>query len=51
VPPEAWERALEKVLSAVEDLHRAAQPVRAEGALHVSITTALFEMDRPGGER
>jgi DNA-binding transcriptional ArsR family regulator len=44
VPPEAWAAAVAGVLSAVEDLHRAAVPNRTEGAVHVSATTALFEM-------
>jgi DNA-binding transcriptional ArsR family regulator len=45
VPPDAWAAAVDAVLSAVQDLHRAALPNRSEGAVHVSATTALFEMD------
>jgi len=45
VPPEVWEAAVAAVLAAVEDLHRAAVPTDSAGAVHVSATTALFEMD------
>jgi DNA-binding transcriptional ArsR family regulator len=44
VPPDAWAAAVDAVLSAVQDLHRAAVPNRTEGAVRVSATTALFEM-------
>lgn len=42
-----WAKAVDDVTSAVRDLHRAAVPAGSPGARHVSITTALFEMD-PG---
>jgi DNA-binding transcriptional ArsR family regulator len=44
VPPEAWGRAVDAVSATVEDLHREAVPIRSAGAVHVSVTTALFEM-------
>ena len=46
VREEDWATAVAKVVEAVMHLHRVALPARAEGALHVSITTALFEMDQ-----
>jgi DNA-binding transcriptional ArsR family regulator len=51
VPPQVWQQVLDQVLAAVDDVHRAALPPRTPGAVHVSVTTALFEMDRPGGKR
>jgi len=48
VPPEAWGSAVDQVLSTVDELHRAAVPLRTPGAVHVSVTTALFEMGDPG---
>jgi DNA-binding transcriptional ArsR family regulator len=44
VEPGVWADAVERVTSAVQDLHRAAAAPHAEGTVHVSITTALFEM-------
>jgi DNA-binding transcriptional ArsR family regulator len=44
VPAGDWHRAVERVSSAVVDLHRAAAAPRSPGCLHVSVTTALFEM-------
>ena len=46
-----WAAAVEAVVEAVTHLHRVALPPRTEGALHVSVTTALFEMDpaKPAG--
>src|SRR5687767_1577347 len=44
VRPEDWEAAIGQVVQAVMALHRGARPPREVGALHVSITTALFEM-------
>ena len=41
-----WAAAVAQVAEAVTALHRAARPPREKGALHVSVTTALFEMDR-----
>lgn len=46
VREEDWSAAVAKVVEAVMHLHRVALPPRAEGALHVSVTTALFEMDQ-----
>ena len=45
VRQEDWTAAVAAVTDAVLHLHRAALPPRTEGALHVSVTTALFEMD------
>lgn len=45
VSPEAWETAVDTVTEAVRDLHRAAVSAGAPGARHVSVTTALFEME------
>jgi len=45
VREEDWAAAVAKVVEAVMHLHRVARPPRSEGALHVSVTTALFEMD------
>jgi DNA-binding transcriptional ArsR family regulator len=42
-----WEKALEHAKELSELLHSAAQPPRAEGAIRVSATVALFEMNRP----
>ena len=41
-----WAAAVAQVGEAITALHRAARPPREKGALHVSVTTALFEMDR-----
>jgi DNA-binding transcriptional ArsR family regulator len=46
VREEDWRSAVDSVASVVMTLHRAALPPRAEGAVHVSITTALFEMGK-----
>jgi DNA-binding transcriptional ArsR family regulator len=48
VPPEAWGRAVDAVSATVEDLHRMAVPIRSADAVHVSVTTALFELVEPG---
>jgi DNA-binding transcriptional ArsR family regulator len=50
VPKEAWATAVDQVVATVDELHRAALPIRSAGALHVSITTALFEMVEAKGE-
>ena len=47
VPEEDWVTAVGAVADAIMALHRAARPPREEGTLHVSVTTALFEME-PG---
>jgi DNA-binding transcriptional ArsR family regulator len=44
VPAEAWQRTVERVAEAIHDLHVAAVAPRTADALHVSVTTALFEM-------
>jgi DNA-binding transcriptional ArsR family regulator len=50
VPEDAWQETVRRVSEAVMDLHRAALPPRAADAVHVSVTTALFEMaDRTAG--
>ncbi len=50
VSEEAWGTAVDQVLATVDELHRAALPIRSAGALHVSITTALFEMVEKKGD-
>jgi DNA-binding transcriptional ArsR family regulator len=50
VSEEAWGTAVDQVLATVDELHRAALPIRSAGALHVSITTALFEMVEEKGD-
>ena len=50
VSREAWGTAVDQVLATVDELHRAALPIRSAGALHVSITTALFEMVEEKGD-
>jgi DNA-binding transcriptional ArsR family regulator len=40
-----WVAAVEQVVEAVTALHRVARPPRETGTLHVSVTTALFEME------
>ncbi len=47
VPPEAWGKAVDAVSSTVEELHRVAVPIRSADAVHVSVTTALFELVEP----
>jgi len=44
VSPETWSDAVDRVTAATVDLHLAAQAPRTEGTIHVSVTTALFEM-------
>ena len=44
VPREVWEEVVDRVTSAMLDLHRAAAAPRTAGKLRVSATTALFEM-------
>jgi len=44
VSPDVWEDAVARVTSVMLDLHRAAAAPHTAGALHVSVTTALFEM-------
>lgn len=48
VDPQAWASAVDQVTRAVKDLHRAAVTPRTPGTLHVSVTTALFEMEPLG---
>lgn len=50
VPAEAWSAAVDRVLSTVEDLHGSAVPNRSDGAVHVSVTTAMFEMTERSDE-
>ena len=40
-----WTAVVTAVADGVMHLHRVALPPRTEGALHVSVTTALFEME------
>lgn len=44
----AWASAVDQVTRAVKDLHRAAVAPGTPGTLHVSVTTALFEMEPLG---
>ncbi|MGH8937750.1 MAG: transcriptional regulator, partial [Actinomycetes bacterium] len=44
VSGDAWQAAVDRVTGATVELHRAAVAPHTSGALHVSITTALFEM-------
>jgi hypothetical protein len=47
VSPEVWRTAIELVHQASSSLHENARPPRTKGAVHVNMTAALFEMDRP----
>ena len=50
VPEDVWVETVHRVSDAITDLHRAALPPRTAEAVHVSVTTALFEMgDRTNG--
>jgi predicted ArsR family transcriptional regulator len=44
VPAAAWRAAVERVAEAVHELHVVAVAPRTADALHVSVTTALFEI-------
>ncbi|GAB3151196.1 hypothetical protein GCM10027290_39890 [Micromonospora sonneratiae] len=45
IDPETWQAVREQIANAAETLHRAAQPPRAPGAVRVSATVALFQME------
>jgi DNA-binding transcriptional ArsR family regulator len=47
VSREAWEAGVALISEGAKALHLAAQPPRTPGTLHVSLTTALFEMPEP----
>ncbi len=51
--PEVWAAAVADVSAVSERLHRDARPPRAEGAVHVSLTLAMFAMTdaAAGGDR
>ena len=44
VDPDTWSSVVDQISIAIRDLHRAAVPIRTSDAVHVSVTTALFEM-------
>lgn len=44
VSREVWDDAVDRMAAAAHDLHVAATQPRSEGTIHVSLTTALFEM-------
>lgn len=48
VDPDAWADAISAVSSVSEALHRGAQAPRSDGAVHVSVTLAMFAMSGPG---
>ena len=50
VTRETWNDVVARVSGAVLDLHRAAMPPRTPDTVHVSLTTALFEMGERGEE-
>jgi DNA-binding transcriptional ArsR family regulator len=45
VDPATWQDVLDRVTAALTDLHRAAVAPRTKDTLHVSVTTAMFEME------
>ena len=45
VTPEVWAEIRTRVQDASDDLHRAAQPVRAAGTIRVNASIAMFEME------
>jgi DNA-binding transcriptional ArsR family regulator len=45
VDPGTWEDVRERVRAAMVDLHSAARPPRSAGAVHVSVTAMLFEVN------
>jgi DNA-binding transcriptional ArsR family regulator len=47
VDPEAWLDAVNAVNAVSQALHRGAKAPRSEGAVHVSITLAMFAMAQP----
>jgi hypothetical protein len=44
VDRDAWAEAVAAVREVSEGLHRGAKPPRTEGAVHVSLTLAMFAM-------
>ena len=48
VDRDTWATVVDQISAAVLDLHRAAVPIRTSDAVHVSVTTALFEMVEEG---
>jgi DNA-binding transcriptional ArsR family regulator len=46
VDPVAWEDAVGRIRDAVSDLHRQARPPHEPGTERVSVTVALFELQR-----
>lgn len=48
VDPEVWADIRQRIADASADLHRAARHPRAEGAIRVSATIALFRMEPDG---
>ncbi|MFZ8318552.1 hypothetical protein ACO1LA_13830, partial [Staphylococcus aureus] len=47
VDPEVWRRVVHHVAEASTLLHKAAQPPRTPGTQPVSMTAALFRLERP----
>lgn len=45
VDPSVWEDVVARVVSAIGDLHAAAQPARTPETVHVSATAMLFTLD------
>ena len=43
--PDDWAQTLDLVTEALTHLHRVARPPRSPGAVHVSVTLAMFAMD------
>ncbi len=49
--PDDWAQTLDLVTEALTHLHRVARPPRSPGALHVSVTLAMFAMDDVSDDR
>jgi DNA-binding transcriptional ArsR family regulator len=48
--PETWREITERVMAAMQDLHKAAKPPRTPGTIRTSTTLAMFEMKTPDSE-
>ena len=51
VSREAWEEVVDRVTTAMVDLHRAASAPHRRGTIQVSVTAALFEMGDGDGDQ
>ncbi|MFN8125953.1 MAG: hypothetical protein U0R64_05530 [Candidatus Nanopelagicales bacterium] len=49
VEREVWEKAARQIADAMATLHERALPLRTTGALHVSASAVLFEVDDDEG--